>query len=267
MKALLILILVISSLSARAGADDIVTISYHNFPPFSYQESKKAQGVMVELVTEVCRNAQLSCKFKYYPNRRAKSLMSAGVVTANIPLGWNADRAKTMWFSVPLLNTEYGFYGKQGENNKYHTVDDINGKTVGVFGPSNTETTLNSLQQSMQIKGLSPIQIEVMPNVNEHGIEKLLKDRYQLYFVNKHVGEYLINKHNIQGVEYIGSTHQLGYFVGFAKAHVNPKLIRRFNQSIIQLYKNNGFVAIYKKWQVLPGNYKAQHLTELDILH
>ncbi|MCP4323723.1 MAG: transporter substrate-binding domain-containing protein [Alteromonadales bacterium] len=265
-QGLLIVFMLIASL-AQASSQDKITISYHNFPPFSYQHNKQAKGSMIDLIDKVCENAQLSCDYKFYPNRRAKNHMAAGIVTGNIPLGWNEERAKTMWFSVPLLNTEYGFYSKSGTQPKYLQLSNIKGKTVGVFGPSNTETTLNNLQKAMQVRGILPIEIEVMPNVNEHGLEKLLKGRYELYFVNKSVGDYLISNHGINGVEYIGSTHKLGYYVCFAKAHVDPDLIRRFNRSILQLYKSNSFTPIYNKWQILPGNFDLNHLIELDILH
>ncbi|MCE2571959.1 substrate-binding periplasmic protein [Motilimonas eburnea] len=244
-----------------------LSVSYHNFPPFSFQHGGQAQGIMVELVSEVCKQAKLSCEFQYFPNRRAKNYMAAGIVHGNIPLGWNATRAETLWFSVPLLQTEYGFYSKTSNNKTFRNIADLTGLKVGVFGPSNTQVALEKLQTSMHVHGLYPIEIEVMPNANEQGLEKLIRDRYDLYFVNRHVGQYLITTFNIEGVEYIGTSSQVDYHVGFAKAHVDPQLVRRFNQAILNMYANQGFDAIYQKWQLAPGKHTPDHLLQRDILH
>ncbi len=259
--ALVLALLMSTQVSAR------ISFSYHDFPPFSYPEDGEGKGIMIDMLRLVCFELAQKCDFQYYPNRRSKKYMELGLVSGNIPLGWNKKRSQWMYFSIPLLTTSYSFYGQVNDDFSYRDLPDLEGKKIGVFGPSNTQNTLEIIRASMIEAGLSPITIEVRPNADAHGLVMLARGRADLRFINRDVAELRLKNQNIKGVEEKGKYKSLEYFAGFSKEHTKTEFMIRINRAILKLYHNDGFKPVWKKWDIAPGNIKESKLNELEILH
>ncbi|MCG7495672.1 transporter substrate-binding domain-containing protein [Vibrio sp. Of7-15] len=222
---------------------------------------------MIELVRRVCLEMNEECTFSFLPNRRAKQYMEQGTVSGTMPLGWNTERDQWMYFSAPLLTTTYSFYAQEESAFTFNQLSDLEGKTIGVFGPSNTQYTLEKIRDEMTSQKLIPFRIEDHPNADGRGLIKLANGRYDLYFVNRDLAEYRIKNIPIKTIKNIGSVKKLEYFIGFAKEHNDPNFITRFNQTILNLYQNGDFKPTWKKWEALPGSIDGAHLKQLNILH
>jgi len=244
-----------------------ISFTYHDFAPFAYAKEGQAQGILVDLIKLVCREMKEQCEFEYYPNKRSKDYMAMGLVTGNFPLGWNVSRQKWIHFSAPLLTTSYSFFGLKKNDILYTQLADLEGLVIGVVGASNLQFTLEKIRQQMMTEGLKPIEIDIHPNSDGKGLLKLAKGRYSLYFANSDLANYRIQQLKIAGVENKGRYKSQEYHVGFAKAHIDPKLIIRFNQAILRLYRRSAFDLIWLKWQSKPGKIQPSHLQKLEILH
>lgn len=241
--------------------------SHHSFPPFTYSENGESKGSIIELVRRVCLEMNEECTFSFLPNRRAKQYMEQGMVSGTIPLGWNTERDQWIYFSVPLLTTSYSFYAQEGSTFTFNQLSDLEGKTIGVFGPSNTQYTLEKIRDEMISQKLIPFRIDDHPNADGRGLIKLANGRYDLYFVNQDVAEYRIKNLHIKGIKNIGLGKKLEYSIGFAKEHNNPNFITHFNKTILSLYQNGDFKPIWNKWGAIPGSIDKAHLNKLNILH
>jgi polar amino acid transport system substrate-binding protein len=81
------------------------------------------------------------------PWRRAQDEVANGTAHGLFTIGWNEERAKTFYFSPPILNTEYGFFVRNDNPLKFNQVLDVKGYVVGVFGPSNTSFFLEKIKE------------------------------------------------------------------------------------------------------------------------
>jgi len=164
------------------------------------------------------------------------------------------------------MKTEYGFFARSDSQLKYRSLEDIQGLTIGVFGPSNTSNSLKKIQEKMTAGGLKPIRIEMHPNTDGTGMKKVEAGRYPLYYVNKDVGMQLIAKNKIANVKYIGKQKELLYFAGFAKAHNDKRTIDIFNRAAIKL-SNDGMIAkLLARYHIDPGQWDDSTLKKYNIV-
>lgn len=252
--------------STAVAAQNTLTFSTHSFPPFSYSQAGQVKGPFVDIINAVCAKIHFRCTYEIMPNRRSKLTLRNGTVNGNFPLGWNKGRDKWLWFSIPLMKTEYGFFARSDSHLTYHSLKDLEGLTVGVFGPSNTSNSLRQIQKKMESQGLKPIRIEMHPNADGTGLKMVAAGRYPLYYVNKDVGFHLMARNHIKNVKYIGTQKELLYFVGFAKKHNDKRVIDKFNRAAIKL-SNDGVIAkLLAPYKIDPGQWSEATLKKYDIV-
>ena len=102
------------------------------------------------------------------PWRRAQQEVQEGKAHGMFVIGWNAERAKWLHFSPPLLDTEYGFFVREDNPLKFQQNTDVKGYTVGVYGPSNTATALEKIKAE-----INDVTIDMTPD-DEAAFKKAL---------------------------------------------------------------------------------------------
>src|SRR5262249_53402382 len=156
--------------------------------PFAYSANGGASGPVADIVRRVCGEMKIECPQHVLPWRRAQLEVQEGKALGMYPLGWNAERAKGLYFSPPLLITEDGFFVRNDNPLVFKQNTDVKGYTVGVFGPSNTATALETIKA--EIKDLT---IDMTPE-DEAAFKKLSLGRVQAVFSNRDVGYDVIRK-------------------------------------------------------------------------
>jgi polar amino acid transport system substrate-binding protein len=251
--------------SMTMAADGKLTFSTFSFPPFSYAKDGKVAGPFVDIIDAVCKEIRYQCSYEFVPNLRSKMEFENGDVNGNFPLGWNKERDTWIWFTVPLMKTEYGFFARGDSQVKYHSLKDIEDLTVGVFGPSNTSNSLTEIQKKMTAEGLKPIRIELHPNADGTGFKKVVAGRYPLYYVNKDVGFQVIAQENIENVKYIGTEEELLYFAGFNKKYNDKRNIDTFNRAAIKIANQGVIAKLLEKYHIAPGQWDDETLKKYNI--
>ncbi len=266
MKKLIVVVLCAFIPSMTLAEEGKLVFSTHSFPPFSYLKGGQVTGPFVDIIDAVCQEIRYDCTYKIMPNRRSKRTLKSGSVNGNFPLGWNKGRDKWLWFTIPLMKTEYGFFAHSDHKLAYRKLEDIQGMKVGVFGPSNTATSLQQIQKKMKEEGLKPIQIEMHPNADGTGLKKVAAGRYPLYYVNKDVGRQHIAELGISNVKYIGKQKQLLYFAGFAKEHNDKRVIDKFNRAAIDLSNRGSISKLLARYRIDPGQWDEDTLKKYNIV-
>jgi polar amino acid transport system substrate-binding protein len=165
-------------------------------------------------------------------------------------IGWNEKRAKWLHFTPPIMNTEYGFFVKDDNSLKYAQHSDIEGYTVGVYGPSNTANSLNKIKVKMENEKLKPIKIDMRTD-DEAGFKKLALARLDAVFSNRDVGHALIAKLGLQGkIRYAGASRSLKYYIGFAQEHNDKAVLEKFDATYLELYKRGVIKKILDRYQM-----------------
>lgn len=238
------------------------------FPPFTQKSpSGKATGPFKSMVSDVCKEMKEECEFSIFPTRRAKLKISYGQANAIFPFGWYRERAEEYYFSVPFMQTQYGFFVPESNKKKIDGLRDIQGFKVGVFGPSNTSVSLTEIRNLMIELGLNPIRIEVRTDESGNLIRMLERNRIDAYYSNKAVAEYRAKEFNVKGVRYAWTDKTLLYFVAFPKKTTDKSLVREFNQVALKLFSKPGYLAEkLEPWGISPPPLSKEVLDKYEIL-
>lgn len=257
----LILIVFTCLFSQSTIAQDLKELKFttQDFRPFSYIQNNQVAGPAVEIITEVCKESQISCSFKLYPWTRAQEFVRDGSAHGMFVIGWNKKRTEWLHFSPPILNTEYGFFVHEDNPLKFKTVDDVKGYTVGVFGPSNTSRSLEKIKET-----IGDMRIDMTPD-DESAFKKLSIGRVTAVFSNRDVGYALIKKLNLKNIRYAGQQRTLQYYIGFSKEHTDKAIVDQFNASFLKLHKKGVIQTILKKYNMDAATTKQIYAKENNV--
>jgi polar amino acid transport system substrate-binding protein len=229
--------------AAPVAAAELI-FNTQDFAPFSYEANGAVSGPAADVIRRVCAEMKAPCAMRLLPWRRAQQEVEDGKAHAMFVIGWNAERAKWLHFSPPLLNTEYGFFVRDDNPLKYTQVSDVKGYVVGVYGPSNTATTLEKLKAQ-----LGDLTIDMTPD-DESAFRKLSLGRVKAVFSNRDVGYDLLRKLGIANVRYAGRQQSLKYYIGFSQKFTDRALVDQFNAAFRGLHKQGVIQEILGRYRM-----------------
>jgi polar amino acid transport system substrate-binding protein len=245
-KTLYCLIVVLGMFMSSAGLTGGTELKFNTqmFEPFNYDIGGVVSGPTADIIRRVCSEMKITCTFNLLPWRRAQDEVAQGIAQGLFTIGWNEERAKTLYFSPALMNTEYGFFVRNDNQLKFKQPVDVKGYTVGVFGPSNTSFYLDKIKA--EIKDLT---IDMTPE-DETAFKKLSLGRVDAVYSNRDVGNFLIGKLNLNNLRYAGFHTGLKYYVGFSQKFTDKKLVDQFNAMFRQLHKRGVIQEILAKHKI-----------------
>ncbi len=246
-RSLLLVLLGAAVLCGPAAAGTELILNTQDFAPFSYEKNGAVAGPAAEIIRRVCADAKLTCKLRLLPWRRAQQEVRDGQAHGMFVIGWNAERAKWLHFSPPLLITEYGFFVRADDPLEFRKNADVRGYTVGVYGPSNTATALQKIKD--EIKDLT---IDMTPD-DEAAFKKLALGRVGAVYSNKDVGFDLLRKLDIKNTRYAGRQQSLKYYIGFSQRTTERAVVEAFNGSFRSLHKQGVIQEILTRYGMGPA--------------
>ncbi|MCP4022583.1 MAG: amino acid ABC transporter substrate-binding protein [Desulfobacteraceae bacterium] len=214
-----------------ASAQSLV-FNTQDFPPFSYKIKDRVCGPAVQIIEKVCEKIGVGCVFRLLPWRRAQQEVKEGTAHAMFVIGWNKARDEWLYFSPPIMQTEYGVFVNNSNPLEFRDIFDIKGYTVGVYGPSNTSRSLEKIKAKV-----GNITIDLQPD-DESGFRKLDISRINAVFSNKDVGYAMIKKMKLNNLRYAGTYKSLNYYIGFSKQFNDKNQVTLFNAAFMELYRN-----------------------------
>lgn len=222
-------------------------LNTQDFAPFNYEVNGVVSGPAADIIRKICGEMKIDCSMHLLPWRRAQDEVANGTAQGLFVIGWNEERAKTLYFSPPILNTEYGFFVRDDNPLNFKQNSDVRGYTVGVFGPSNTATALEKIKA--EIKDLT---IDMSPD-DPAAFKKLSLGRVDAVFSNKDVGNDMMHKLGIKNVRYSGRQQSLKYYIGFSQKFTDKKLVDQFNTTFRNLHKRGLIQEILAKYKMDPA--------------
>lgn len=219
------------------------------FSPFSYTENGEVKGPAAKIIRQVCAMLKMDCMIKSMSWSRAQKAVKKGKANAMFVIGWNKPRSKWLYFTHPLMQTGYGFFVKKDSAFEYTNPEDLNGMTVGVYGPSNTSRSLFNLQEQLKNSGKGSFKIDMRPN-DEPGFQKVSKGRIDAVYSNKDVGLSIIKKLLLKNVKFSCYHRKLEYFIGFSMEHNDKKVFDKFNEGLKNFNKSGELQKILDHWSM-----------------
>lgn len=240
-KTVLILTIIFFAAAFNLKAK-ILIFSTQHFPPFSYRNGNYVEGPGVEIISRVCKEMKASCDFELLPWIRAQNHVRNGKSNAMFFIGKNSKREKWLYFSQPIIQTEYGFFMNSDELKKYSSPRDLKGLVIGVYGPSNTSHSLEKLWEKEK-----NFIIDMRPTT-EPGFKKLSRKRINAVYSNRDVGQYLIKKLSLKNISYAGGHKKLYYHIGFSKKYNDINLVNDFNSTLKNLFESGELKPVFEKY-------------------
>ena len=234
----------ICSLLASWGNSTELKFNTEDFAPFNYEVNGVVSGPAADVIRTICAEMHITCSFKLLPWLRAQQEVREGIAHGLFVIGWNEERANWMYFSPPLMGTEYGFFVQNDNPLQFKDPSDVKGYRVGVFGPSNTSRSLEAIQSQIQ-----DMTIDMRPD-DEAGFKKLSLGRVDAVYSNKAVGFELIAKLGLKNIRYAGVHRLLTYYVGFSQQYTAKDIVDRFNTTFMDLYKRHIIQEILAKYDM-----------------
>lgn len=213
-----------------------------HFPPFSYIEQGQVAGPARELLDLVCKAMQQPCQHQLLPWGRAQRLVQKGQADGMYVIGWNPERSRELFYSVPLLSTEYGFFVRGDD--PLHRVDpeSLAGYRVAVLGASNT---LSSLQSLLQLQH----RFEIIPVTDSETAFRLLNAaRVDTVYSNRDVGLALIRQQQQGSLHYAVAHRRLAYYVGFSRDRVKLEWVEAFNRQLDRIHQQGKVVPLLRRY-------------------
>jgi polar amino acid transport system substrate-binding protein len=238
-------LLSIWALSVTTAGAAGLTFNTQDFPPFAYAVNGAVSGPMADVARRVCAEMKIDCPVALLPWRRAQQEVEEGKINGMFPLGWNAERAKWLYFTPPLLDTEYGFFVRDDNPLTFKQLSDVKGYAVGVYGPSNTATALQKIKSDLQ----DDLKIDMTPD-DLAAFKKLSLGRVQAVFSNRDVGYDALRRLNITNVRYSGRQQTLKYYIGFSQKFTDKKLVDEFNATFRRLHKEGVIQQVLKTYKM-----------------
>jgi polar amino acid transport system substrate-binding protein len=215
-----------------------------DFAPFNYEIGGVVSGPGADIIRRICSDIKIDCSFNLLPWARAQEEVRNGIAQALFLIGWNEERAQWLYFSPPILKSEYGFFVRNDNPLKFKHVSDVKGYTIGVYGPSNTSFFLEKIKA--EIKDLT---IDMTPD-DPAAFKKLSLGRVAAVYSNRDVGYDLIAKLSLTNLRYAGVHTGLKYYVGFSQKFTDKKLVDQFNATFRNLYKRGLIQEILAKYHM-----------------
>lgn len=242
------------SIAKSIDLEKTLYIVTHHFPPYSSCDGKTVtKSFIKDVVTAACKEGGLSCLLECFPNRRSKAMLKSGAAHGNYPLGWNEGRSKWLIWSPKLNASEYGFY--QNNKTNYSTIEDFFDKTVGVFGPSNTQNSLTVIRDKLLKKTSKTFNISVQPGFSGANMRKLSFGRIDGVFINKEGGRVQLKNLGLNNIHYAFSSKRLNYYIGFSQEKNIGKrkvMVDKMNAAIGAINDKGILNAILKEHDLSP---------------
>lgn len=232
-----------------------------DFAPFAYEIAtlkNKVFGAVSLAVRVACVEAGLNCVVRLYDWGYAQDLVRQGRAHGMFPIGWNVGRAKYLNRSVPLIQTEYGVFVRDNEPLDFEQISDLDGYTVGVYGPSNTATNLRRIENTLKSKGM---RLHIKQARDDKPLFKALSlsKGVRAVYSNKDAGIAIIAGLGLDNIRYAGRHKKLLYHVGFSKTLVDKSIVDRFNKAFLELKQRGIIQEIYAN-NGLGGNVKIESI-------
>lgn len=220
------------------------------FPPFVMEARSESEGAFPDIVRAVCAAMKTDCRVEIYPWRRALRMAEEGDAHGILVIQKLPEREQKFFMSPPIVHSSYVVVARQDMRLAYVSPRDLDGFTIGVYGPSATSQAAEGLARAM------PSVKIVMETDNATVLRKLVAMRYgekAAGVMNADVARYLMRSEDIGGLAVSGEIRKIEYFIGLSRMKFDAARAARFMATLGELERNGTVKAIIDKYQLHPA--------------
>ncbi|MCX4028561.1 transporter substrate-binding domain-containing protein [Endozoicomonas sp. SM1973] len=225
-------------ISVKSHAEETVTLSNGEWPPFM-GENIKHYGIASYIVKEAFAIESIEVKYEFYPWKRGYTLAKDGEVDGSVVWSWSKEREKSFYYSDPVLYTSEVFFHLKSFELSWKKMEDLIGINIGATIGYYYGEEFKKAEESKTIK-VFRVKTDIQ-NIN-----KLLARRVDVIALEKHVGIWLLSKHFAKLKRRI-TFHQkpinkrTHHLILSRVIDRNSKLMKMFNSGLNKLKEMGGY--------------------------
>ena len=219
------------------GEKPLIIAGDANFAPVEYIKDSKIKGFNIEIWQELSKAMGRPIEIQLMLWEDAQQKVLNGEADALTLFGRTEEREKLYDFSEPTLTFEFCFFVRSDNVPHVETIDDLEGKTIGVTKGGYARKVLEPNKK---------IDLLFIKN-NLEGFKLLITGKIDAVGTDKWVGAYTIQKHQIKGINIVEKS--------FAKSVAsipvkkgNLKLLNEINIGINKLKRDKKIQQIIDRW-------------------
>lgn len=226
-----------------------------DFPPFTHpaedlgslETGVLAGGPLVEIVQSVCARLSRECTIMVHPWQRALRMAEQGEVDGIFTVVRSPDREREFHISRMLVMSRYSVFARDESNFVFSDLDDLAGRTVGVYGPSGTSWLLSG-----HLKAIADVRIRMTLD-NRRLLKMLQSERFGpegLAVVNQDVAWHLIEDEELDGLREAGELAVVYYGIGLSRKRVSEDQFQAFEQALDEAIADGTVPKILRRYQL-----------------
>lgn len=218
------------------------------FYPFVMERDGRAEGIDVEVVTELCARIDYSCDIEFYPWNRVLSNVETGVSDAGFSAFYTKERARyATYLRYPIHNSIFNVFVLKGTEFTFSSLNDLFGKRIGV----NRGFSLG--EEFAQAVSEGRFQVEEVGDTDSN-IQKLLHGRLDCIVANYYETMILLDHQGLTG-RVVALPDPVvppkGAYLIVSKMSAVPErdaLISRMNEALKGMYEDGTVDRITEKY-------------------
>ena len=228
----------------------IIFAGDQDYPPIEYLRDGKPTGMFHDLLQELSKVMGRTIEHQLGLWKESQKRVLNGEADALTVFGSSEERRKLYDFTEPVFPMEFALF-VQKDNLTIHTIDDLNGKKVGI--------TIGGFPNQL-LAPKKKIHIVIIKNYLE-GFRLLLSGKIEAVAANKWVGAYTLHLEGVEGIKVIQKPFAITY-APMAVKKGNLKLLNELNEGIRKLKKAGTIDEITRRW----SSQEIVYLTKEKIL-
>ncbi len=242
----LIFIIILSFFSTPVFAQDTMKLVYfHNFPPFSWEENKQMQGILIDVVTQALHSRMgISVTHKGYPWTRAQKMVKVGEADAFVTVPTPKRKAYTEISKEPVVVAMFRLFVKVG-NSK---IEDL--KNVRKVSDLKEFSMGNYMGNGWADKNLAGMDVDLATTL-DITLQKLVKGRFDVWPGVSQVARYRIKELGFQDqlteLPNIIDSSTFNLCIGKISPYVN--ILPKFDETLRKMREDGKLEEIYDKYK------------------
>jgi len=230
-----------------------LNIVTHVFPPFQRKFEGQIKGPFVDIMRQVCAEAQVTCHIRMgaFKDIYQDAIRGDADIIFSFLVEGDQQRRDQFILSDSIALTSYCFFTTSTSNWQWSgDPKELEGRTIGVYGPSGT-----SIVAQRTIAG-NPSTKLVIDESNLKVMQNLVVGKYgqnASVVINKDVGLDLLKTGNIYGPKPAGDIEATTFGFGFSKRSSNAHLAPRMFDALRTLQAQRKIQPILREYGLTPA--------------
>ena len=216
-----------------------IKLVYVSFPPYEDSINNKPSGILVQIVEQIFKQADIPYTLTFLPFKRGYNLVKTGDYDGLFNFYKIDSRLAFFDYSAPIIKNPLVFFVQKDSDMVYRSLNDLTGKKIGIMVGYTYGKEFDSAQNFRKDAA----------NEHVHHFRKLIFGRLDAYLCDKMVGIYTARKEGLMNELKILPTplRVMNGHIGFTKGK-HKELIEKINLEIQQMEIHGGIDQIINNY-------------------